>query len=142
MNLSKIIATFEQQTAFIHKELYNQTLSTHIAYTDLGIVTRAPRIVDLIADNIEALEVHNKRLERLKLKQRYFTEYIDSLPKMTRESLKQGVYDKALEEELLNEIEEIETAVCFRYGIEPPVYEKVETTGDLFEDIALMASVF
>lgn len=41
----------------------------------------------------------------------------------------------------LEEIEEIETAMAFRYGWEVP-QEKVELTDDLFSNIAIMAEVF
>lgn len=57
------------------------------------------------------------------------------------ESLLKGYASQELKYAALEEIEEIETAMAFRYEWEVP-QEKVELTDDLFSNIALMAEVF
>lgn len=57
------------------------------------------------------------------------------------ESLVKGFASQELMDAALEEIEEIETAMAFRYGWEVP-QEKVELTDDLFSNISIMAEVF
>lgn len=138
LNLKNHIKELEQQLPLIESELYNQSLHTHIAYDDTGIHTVAPRIVEMVSDNIEAVKLHKKRIERCKRRLSYFNDYVSTLPKMKQEALWRGVYD---ETEVLEEIKEIETAICYREGIEPPLFETIELSGSLFDDIELLAGV-
>ena len=136
LNIEAYIRKLEQEKRLIRQELYCQSLCTGIAYDEIAIHAKAPKIDYLVADNVEACMLIDKRIERWK-----FRHILDELPVTERESLLKGVESPSLKQKALDEIYEIETAMAFRYEWEVP-QEKVELTDDLFSNIALMAEVF
>ena len=141
LNIEAYIRKLEQEKRLIRQELYCQSLCTGIAYDEIAIHAKAPKIDYLVADNVEACMLIDKRIERWKFRQKHFMHFLDELPVTERESLLKGVESSSLKQKALDEIYEIETAMAFRYEWEVP-QEKVELTDDLFSNIALMAEVF
>lgn len=141
LNIEAYIRKLEQEKRLIRQELYCQSLCTGIAYDEIAIHAKAPKIDYLVADNVEACMLIDKRIERWKFRNKHFMHFLDELPVTERESLLNGVESPSLKQKALDEIYEIETAMAFRYEWEVP-QEKVELTDDLFSNIALMAEVF
>lgn len=141
LNIEAYIRKLEQEKRLIRQELYCQSLCTGIAYDEIAIHAKAPKIDYLVADNVEACMLIDKRIERWKFRQKHFMHFLDKLPVTERESLLKGVESPSLKQKALDEIYEIETAMAFRYEWEVP-QEKVELTDNLFSNIALMAEVF
>jgi len=141
LNIEAYIRKLEQEKRLIRQELYCQSLCTGIAYDEIAIHAKAPKIDYLVADNVEACMLIDKRIERWKFRHKHFMHFLDELPVTERESLLKGVESPSLKQRALDEIYEIETAMAFRYEWEVP-QEKVELTDDLFSNIALMAEVF
>ena len=131
LNIEAYIRKLEQEKRLIRQELYCQSLCTGIAYDEIAIHAKAPKIDYLVADNVEACMLIDK----------HFMHFLDELPVTERECLLKGIESPSLKQKALDEIHEIETAMAFRYEWEVP-QEKVELTDDLFSNIALMAEVF
>lgn len=140
LNLTVIIDELEQRKRETRLSIYNQTLATHIVYDELGMHTKAPKIDYIVSDNVVACELIDERIKRLKDKQKYFIRFIDTLPKNERESLLNGTASESTQEKALDEIYEIETAICFKYGFKPPM-ERIQVN-DPLEDLDLMIEVF
>ena len=125
----------------MRQEIYNRTLATHLAYDEISIHTHAPKIEFIVSDNAEAEMLIDRQIERWHIRAKYFSKFLATLSQNEAESLIKGYASKELKDAALEEIEEIETAMAFRYGWEVP-QEKVELTDDLFSNIAIMAEVF
>lgn len=140
LSIDDYIKRLEEEKRLISKQMYYQTLATHIAYDGLRVHVVAPKIEYIVMDNIKACELVDERIERWKYRQKHFNRFLFSLGLIERESLIEGLGDKLLIERALDEIYEIETATAFKFGYEPPE-EKIELEDDLFLDIALLAEV-
>ena len=53
MNIEAYIRKLEQEKRLIRQELYCQSLCTGIAYDEIAIHAKAPKIDYLVADNVE-----------------------------------------------------------------------------------------
>lgn len=140
LNLAAKIDELEQRKQETRLAMYDQTLATHIAYDELGIHTKAPKIEYIVSDNVTTCELIEERIKRLKDKQKYFIRFVHTLPKIERESLLNGTANELLQEKALDEIYEIETAICFKYGYKPPI-ERIQVSDDPLEDLDLMIEV-
>ncbi|WP_427813517.1 hypothetical protein ACQKTA_09075 [Enterococcus sp. 22-H-5-01] len=140
LNISNYLERLEQRKQLIQKELYQRTLATHLTYDELSIHVQAPRIDSLVSDCLEACGLIDRRIIRWCFRQKCFNQFLSSLPVIERESLIQGLGNRSLNDRALDEIREIETAVAFRYGYEPPE-APIELKDDLFLDIGLLAEV-
>ena len=125
-----------------NKEMFQQTLATHLSYSDeRGIHVKAPRIENIIIDNIMACELIEKRIERSRTRLKYFRTYLTTLSLNEQQALYNGYASDNLREQTYDEIHEIETAICLRERIKPPE-ERIKLCDDLFENIAAMAEAF
>lgn len=141
LNISSHLGRLEQEKKLISQELYTRSLCTGIAFDELSIHAKAPKIECLILDSVEACMLIDLRIKRWKLRQRYFHRFLDQLTVIERESLLTGGESLETRQLALDEIHEIETAIAFIYGYEPP-RERIELTGNVLEDINLMSEVF
>lgn len=141
LNIDNYIKYLELVRRDTQKEIYNQTLATHLVFDGLSIHTKAPKIEHIISDNLEACELIDDRIARWKARKKYFIQYLSRLPIIERESLKKGLASPSMQRNALDEIREIETAIAFIYGWSPPS-EPIELTNDLFMDIERMAEAF
>lgn len=133
----KYLEVLQEATSHL---IYEQTLATNIAYDELGIHAKAPKIEHIVSDNVEACELIKRRLKRLKDKRVYFTRFMNELPKIERESVLSGTMDENTKEKVLDEIYEIETAISLKYGL-PPIPPRKEKT-DIITDIDMMLGAF
>ncbi|WP_407855385.1 hypothetical protein [Enterococcus hailinensis] len=90
LNADRVIRCLEKRKRLITKEIYNQTLTTHLSYDGLTVHVEAPRIENIVSDNVVACELIDERIKRLKDKQKYFIRFVDTLPRNERESLLNG----------------------------------------------------
>ena len=125
-----------------NKEMFQQTLATHLSYSDeRGIHVKAPRIETIVIDNVMACELVEKRIERNRTRLKYFRTYLTTLSLNEQQALYNGYASDNLREQTYDEIHEIETAICLRERIKPPE-ERIKLCDDLFENIAAMAEAF
>lgn len=141
INISDYIKSLKRRKSMISKEIYNRTLATHLAYDEISIHTHAPKIEFIVSDNAEVEMLIDRQIERWEARAKYFSGFLSTLSQNESESLLKGDASQELKDVALEEIEEIETAMAFRYGWEVP-QEKVELTDDLFSNISIMAEVF
>ena len=125
-----------------NKEMFQQTLATHLSYSDdRGIRVNAPKIENIVIDNIMACELIEKRIERNLTRLKYFRSYLTTLTLKEQQALYDGYASEELKEQTYDEIHEIETAICLHERIQPPK-ERIKLCDDLFENIAAMAEAF
>ena len=143
LQLEKTIKTLEDLLKYTRKETFQQNLTTHVSCSEeRGLYVEAPRVEKIVLENITACELIEKRIERYKVRLKYFRMYLYRLSLKERQSLYNGSWSDGLKERTLDEIREIETAVCLREQIEPPDEKVVLSDGDLFDTIEAMANVF
>lgn len=134
-NLKGEIKRLERLKRQVGKSIYHQTLSTHIAYSnEKGVHVEAPRIEKLVIDSVLACELINTRIERHYSRLKYFTTYLSTLDIKAINCLRDGRYSEELREQTLDEIREIETAICYHAGIEAPE-EKFCLSEDVWSDL-------
>lgn len=63
LNLAAKIDELEQRKHETRLAMYDQTLATHIAYDELGIHTKAPKIEYIVSDNVTACELIEERIK-------------------------------------------------------------------------------
>ncbi|MCC9273610.1 MAG: hypothetical protein K8V42_04900 [Enterococcus aquimarinus] len=143
LQLEKTIKALEALLEHTRKEIFQQNLTTHTACSeDRGLYVEAPRVEKIVLDNITACELVLNRIERYKVRLKYFRMYLYELSLKDRQALYNGSYSDELKERTLDEIREIETAICFIAGVQPPDEKVVLSEGDLFDTIEAMAGVF
>lgn len=143
LKLPQAIMMLHNQKELLDVEFYSQNMATRTEYTQLGIVARAFSIEKKVIEHDMALKVLNKRLERNQFRLTHFTNFIAKLSYIERESLKNDNATDELNELALDEIEQIETAICLREGL--PVMEVVErvTLSDDFDtNLDILSEVF
>ena len=138
LRLGEIIAKQQAKLSLSDKRLYLSSWHTRVIYDDLGASVYAPKILETLELEEEQIKAMQRCLKRNQKRLNYFDAYLDTLDIKQRHRLLNGYAS----DEALAEIYEIETAIAYQEGYEPPLELLPETTGDLFEDIALMASVF
>lgn len=141
--LPKTIETLKEQVVTSDKLFYSQNMATHTAYSELGVFTRAFPLEKKVVEHDMALKVLNSRIARHELRLRYFSRFMAKLSYIERESLKNGNATDELLELALDEIEQIEMAICLREGL--PVMEVVErvTLSDDFDtNLDILSEVF
>lgn len=136
------IKMLENLLEHTNKEMFQQTLATHLSYSDeRGIHVKAPRIENIIIDNIMACELVEKRIERNRTRLKYFRTYLTTLSLKEQQALYNGCASEELQEQTYDEIHEIETAICLHERIQLPE-ERIKLCDDLFDNIATMAEAF
>lgn len=137
----------------LRRMFYLQNMTTHMEYIRLRkdtytMVTkgfRPDREVEKLLLNIENVD---HRINRYKFRKRHFSSFFGSLEALEQSLLnerfilrKEVEIPSLLIERALNEITEIETAICFREGIEPDINEN-ELLADVEENIERMCDFF
>ncbi|EAC5491126.1 hypothetical protein B5G95_17660, partial [Listeria monocytogenes] len=149
LSIQKLVFRRDQ----LRKTFYLQNMATHIEYVRLrkdtyAMVTkgfRPDREVEKLLLNIEKVE---HRIDRYKFRRKHFSSFWDSLEGLEQTFLiERFIYQndsnvpQVLIDSVLDEINEIETAICFREGIEPDVLEN-ELTGDVEVNLERMCDFF
>lgn len=137
------------------KEFYMQTMETHIELQQIRdgqyqMITKGFRPDREIEKLLNCIEMIDRRIERNRFRKQCFEDYLADLPMEELERL-ESKYIEGNEMEIsldvlaniLNEIEEIETALCFRAGIEPdPEKIVVDLNEDVDENLERMCDFF
>ena len=119
-------------------EIFQQTLATHISCSEeRGLYVEAPRIENIVIDNMIACELVEKRIKRHEERLKYFRIYLSTLTLNEQQALYTGVASDELIAQAYDEIHEIETAICFKAGVQPPE-EKIILNDDPLLDLDLM----
>lgn len=129
---------------------YSQTMATKVEFTEFGLQTRGFRVDKMAIEHILALEIIDKRIERLELRCRYFNRYLSELSQNDFNTLilkfKEGYsfeLSEKLQTNILDEIDEIEIMVCLREGIEvPEKVPRVELSEDFDGNLTVLSSLF
>lgn len=147
-NLDKTIKRLKHYQRIKHWEFYQQSMTTRLEYTDLGLHSAGFRADQEVISLYEKLGCIERRIIRNTFRSEHFKDCLAQLTesdlnllklKFTRNSM---VYvSDSLLRKLLSEIQEIETAICFREGLETDP-EEVTSSGDLMKDITNMTEVF
>lgn len=147
-SLGETIKRLKHYQTMRHWEFYQQSMDTHLEYTDLGIVSRGFRPDSEILKLYEREEIIERRIKRNIFRYKHFNSYLDSLPTGDLKRLKSrytgqrgGCASVELLKKVAIEIQEIETAICFREQLEPEP-EQVIPSGNILGDVATMAEVF
>lgn len=125
------------------KEFYMQTMETHIELQRIRndqyqMITRGFRPDREVEKLLICIEIIDRRITRNIFRKKHFEDFLADLPKEDLERLESRSRRRKevdVSEELLSyaldEIDEIEAALCFRAGIEP---DPKNTGVDLLED--------
>ncbi|MGL9971606.1 hypothetical protein IGI80_002538 [Enterococcus sp. DIV1420a] len=127
-------------------EFFSQNMTTHIVFDELGMTTKGFRPDKEVENLILKLELIDKRIERTLFRQKHFARFWATLkPLEQRLLISQFKYKEEVKcpykliEHVLDEIKEIETAICFREDLEleeeelsEDVEEKLERVCDFF----------
>lgn len=125
-NLGKTIQGLQDRLNHSRWLFYQQTMTSHIEYTALGVVSVGFRPDKEISKLYERMEKIERRIARNTFRRRHFEDYLAHLTVEDLERLESkyidgeevSISDKLLSD-LYAEIDEIETAICFREGLEP-----------------------
>lgn len=147
-NLGKTIQGLQDRLKHSRWLFYQQTMTSHIEYTALGVVSVGFRPDKEVTKLYERMEKIERRVARNTFRRRHFEDYLAHLPVEDLERLESkyiacenvSIPEKLLSD-LASEIDEIETAICFREELDPEP-EPLELSGNVLADINMMAEVF
>lgn len=128
-------------------EFFSQNMATHIVFDELGMTTKGFRPDKEVEKLLLKLELIDKRIERTLFRQKHFERFWATLKPLEQQLLirrfkyKEEVNcPQRLVENALDEIEEIETAICFMEDIE--LEEESELSDDVEENLERMCDFF
>lgn len=120
--LSERIQQLEKEIGEYQRAFYDQTFSTQVQYTELGLNVVAFKVDHGVCDHAMVGGKKQSRLNALRFKQKHFKEYLDSLSSEEIEYLVQCYLEESTATEqqaitvaVLDEISEIEEASHHRY---------------------------
>ena len=147
-NLDKTIARLRRHLNELHREFYQQSMTTHLEYSSLGVVSCGFRPDKEIVNLYDRMALVERRIDRNIFRNKHFNMYLDTLPadelkcpKSRYTGQKRGSVSMELLQKVATEIQEIETAICFREQLEPEP-EQVTLSGDVLNDVTMMTEVF
>lgn len=153
LSLTFIINRLIVKKQVLRKEFYSQNMATHMEYRRVSkdkfeMVTKGFRPdseIEKLFLNIESID---RRIDRHLLRKKYFSVFWTGLASVEQRFLverfkhhKPIICPQNLIDRILDEISEIETATCFKSGIQPDVLEK-ETFESSGENLERMCDFF
>lgn len=146
--LSKRISELKRYFSELRWEFYQQSMTTHLEYSSLGVVSCGFRPDKEIVNLYDRMALVERRIDRNIFRNKHFNMYLDTLPadelkclKSRYTGQKRGSVSMELLQKVATEIQEIETAICFREQLEPEP-EQVTLSGDVLNDVTMMTEVF
>lgn len=137
----------------IRQEFYSKNMATHMEYHKIKkdnyeMIVKGFRPDREIERLLTSIDILNRRIDRYLFRQKHFAAFWATLSSSER-SLLTGQYKylekvvcpQTLIEKVLEEINEIETAMCFREGIEPDT-ENNEILEDIEGNLERMCDFF
>lgn len=147
-SLSKVCYSLKRYKREVQQEFYGQNMATHTEYSELGIFTKGFRPDREVEKYLLCLELIDKRINRNQYRLKQFKRFLQNLPLTDLTALKAKYIDQkdivlseALYTSAVNEVYEIETAICFREGMEPE-RERIELTKDDDENLERLCDFF
>ena len=149
-NLKKSINRLIRYKSQADDIFYSQNMATRTDYTELGVQTRAFRIEKIAIEHIMSLELIDKRIERFKLRGRYFNRFLKELPQNDYNELKTSIekndytgLSEKLKNNVLDEIDEIEIMICLREGITvPEKLARIKLSEDFDDNLSALSNLF
>ena len=142
--LNKRIKDAEQRLTEIDQLFFAQTMSSYVTTDGMAVISQGFDIQRNCNRHLDGKAVIEKNIEIAKFKSRHFSRYLQTLSKSDRLFLKkkyvlhrENLEDAELERHCLSEINEIETAVRLRFGIEKE--ERIQAQHQKEQRIAFMA---
>lgn len=133
----------------IRQEFYTRNMSTHIEFTKLGIGVTGFRPDREVEKLLLKMELIDHRMERYCFREKHFTSFLLKLDQVERKLLtecfisgKSIICPQNLIDSVLSEINEIESALCFRQGIEPLEDDYAVLAEDVDENVDRMCDFF
>lgn len=149
LSIPSVLRSLERYKRNLKTEFYSRNMATHIEYSLAGVRTKAFRADNEVIDYLSRLELVDKRIDRFIFRNRQFHRYWDSLSDDEQKQLisrfrerKPIEVSQHLIGQTIDELYEIETAICFREGIEPEETERMELTDDPGENLERMCDFF
>ena len=154
-SLSDRIASLMRYREQCRKEFYMQTMDTHIELQRVRddqyqMITKGFRPDREVEKLLVCIEIIDRRVERNRFRKQSFEDYLADLPMEDLVRLESKYIDGneveisiELLASLLDEIDEIETALCFRAGVEPdPEKIAVDLNEDVEENLERLCDFF
>lgn len=139
-SLGLTINQLQQYKQYIRQEFYAQNMATHSEPGELGMVTKGFRPDREVEKLILRTEIIEHRIERYLYREKYFNQFLEQLPSNELKILTSCFESNGLTTIpshlttlVLDEINEIEIAICYREGIDQSEFEECET----FEDVEI-----
>lgn len=145
----KAISRLEAYKKMLRIEFYSRNMATHVEYSELGIISKGFRPDRELEKFHSQLDLIDRRIERYRYRERQFKKYLASIPIKDQELLsdsfiegKDVMVQITLIEQVIDEIYEIESAICFREGIDPGESERIELTEDVDTNLERLCDFF
>lgn len=145
----KAISRLEAYKKILRIEFYSRNMSTHVEYSELGIISKGFRPDRELEKFHSQLDLIDRRIERYRYRERQFKKYLASIPIKDQELLSDSFIEskdveipRTLIEQVIDEIYEIESAICFREGIDPGESERIELTEDVDTNLERLCDFF
>lgn len=146
MNLDHSVRRLQKSLDHVRSIFYDLSLHTRTEANGLEITVKAYRVENEVCKYVDSVQRSHLVLENRKKARKYFNDYLDSLSPKERDYLYQRYlmgYDLPEQEELdsatIEEISEIEDAICYMNGIQPDTLNRVADGTELNFDELLEA---
>lgn len=141
LHADRVIDRLGQERKQAEVSLYSRTLETHIEFDEDRIHTVAPRIDSAVCDAIAQADGIDQQITRWQLRRKWFNAWLGTLGENERLMLTEWPQYAAqsLKDAAQDEIYQIETAVAYRCGYEPPE-EHVDIPDDPAASVEAMAA--
>lgn len=140
LDLKSHIEELELKKRMIRAEFYQRSFYTHCGYDydNLTMYTTAPKIDNAVVELLLECDCVDRHLKRNKQRLKHFDRYLGQLSQEERKRLYSGSLPPKLEQKTLDEIEQIEIALCYQEGIEPP---EEKLTQDPLENLERLLAI-
>lgn len=137
-SLSLTIKQLQRYKCYVRQEFYAQNMATHFEPGELEMITKGFRPDREVEKLILRIDIIERRIGRNLYREKKFNQFLEQLPSDELEILKRclevnNILDLPLLLSclVLDEINEIETAICYMEGMDPSEFEGCETLEDV-----------
>lgn len=136
LHMNQKIKRVEQALCKAKQTFDNQSfIGSSLAYADDGITPiRPPRIEEAVITFVDLEQLYSQAINILQFKQRYFSQFVNSLRQDERFSVINNHMGHDLQIRMLNEIRQIEEATshCFGMYVEEAIEQPINKTDVLY----------
>lgn len=143
--IDKEISRLIKYKAELKEVFYSQNMATRLVYDIHGIHSEGFRQDRKVLDYLESLDMVDERIKRVEIRQKYFDQYLITLSGDEIKSLDLNISNlpEKLKSSVLDEIDQIEAAICLREGVEVnEIVERITLTDNFEENISLLSDLF